>query len=166
VLIHQDRLFRTLFHLLGSVEDARDATQDAFLLAYQKLHTFRRDASFYSWLFRIGYNAAISRKRKSRSGQISLDGNSVGERIPDNRSETDPAASLLSEEITDQVQAAVHELPDEYREALILKEIEGLPYEEIAELFQCPIGTVRSRIHRARHLLREKLNRVVEREQK
>lgn len=168
VLKHQDRLFGTLVHLLGSVHDARDVGQDAFLLAYEKLGSFRHEASFYAWLFRIAYNSAISSRRKKRTARHSLDEykSRIGLEPVDFRSSTDPAHHLQTDDAQRQVRHALEELGAEYRDAIVLKEIEGLRYEEIAELLGCPIGTVRSRIHRARQLLREKLARVVEREEK
>jgi RNA polymerase sigma-70 factor (ECF subfamily) len=162
VLKHQDRLYGTLVHLLGSVHDARDVAQDAFLLAYEKLGTFRRESSFYSWLFRIAYNAAISRRRRERGGRVSLDAyrQQTGQEPFDPGQSTDPASQLQSEESQELVREALASLAEEYRDAIIMKEIEGLRYEEIASLQQCPIGTIRSRIHRARQLLREKLERI------
>lgn len=163
VLRYQDRLFGTLVHLLGSLDDARDVTQDAFVLAFEKLATFRGDSAFYSWLFRIAYNAAMTRKRKERRRPTSLDEarHQHGDRLLDERADADPAAALDTEERQTMVQRALDELADDYRTAIILKEIEGLRYDQIAEIVGCPIGTVRSRIHRARHELREKLGRTI-----
>lgn len=168
VLKYQDRLFGTLVHMLGSLEDARDAVQEAFLSAYEKLGSFRQESSFYSWLFRIAYNSAISSRRRERGFRQSLDDRKslTGTEPPDLSPTVDPASQIQSEESQQQVRQALNELGPEYRDAIILKEIEGLRYDEISELLNCPIGTVRSRIHRARQLLRDKLVRVVEREQK
>ena len=167
VLKYQDRLFGTLVHMLGSMHDARDVAQEAFLSAYEKLGTFRQESSFYSWLFRIAYNAAASNRRRIRPGKRSLDEQKslIGAEPSDGSPASDPASRLVSEEHQQQVRLALDALGPEYRDAIILKEIEGLRYEEIADLLDCPIGTVRSRIHRARQLLREKLARMVEREQ-
>lgn len=168
VLKHQDRLFGTLFHLLGSADDARDVGQDAFLLAYEKLGSFRQESSFYAWLFRIAYHAAVSSRRRKQVVRHSL--NDYRERIglepEDGHPLADPSASLQTDDAQRQVREALNELGSEYRDAVLLKEIEGLSYEEIAELQSCPVGTIRSRIHRARQQLREKLTRVIEREQK
>ncbi|WP_437204589.1 sigma-70 family RNA polymerase sigma factor [Planctomicrobium sp. SH664] len=168
VLKYQDRIYGTLVHLLGSQHDARDVSQEAFLLAYEKLGSFRQEASFYSWLFRIAYNAAISNRRRKGHKSQSLNSNhSQRPAEPSDPSLTnDPANRMQVEEHQHQVRLALETLGPEYRDAIILKEIEGLRYEEIAEIQDCPIGTVRSRIHRARQLLRERLARVVEREQK
>ena len=162
---HQDRLFGTLVQILGSFEDARDVGQDAFVLAFQKLDTFRGDSAFYSWLFRIAYNTAISRKRKDRrtANHASLETarENTGAEPQDSRPTTDPTYTLQSEERQTIVRQALDELAEEYRTVLVLKEMEGLRYDEIAEIVDCPIGTVRSRIHRARHEMREKLSRVL-----
>lgn len=168
VLKYQDRLYGTLVHLLGSADDARDVGQDAFLLAYQKLRSFRQESSFYSWLFRIAYHAAISSRRRRTRPKYSLDvaRERAGVEPEDGRVHSDPEHGLQVEEAQHQVQQALAELSPEFRDVVILKEIEGLPYEEIAVLVECPIGTVRSRIHRARQLLRERLSKVMEREQK
>jgi RNA polymerase sigma-70 factor (ECF subfamily) len=162
-------LFGTLVHMLGSFDDARDVAQDAFVLAFQKLDTFRGDSAFYSWLFRIAYNTAVSRRRKDRRGghQTSLEAarEQAGAEPQDNRPATDPTHSLHTEERQTIVRQALDELAEEYRTVLVLKEMEGLRYDEIAEIVDCPIGTVRSRIHRARHEMREKLGRVLRTEE-
>lgn len=168
VLRYQDRLYSTLARMLGSSHDARDVSQDAFLLAYQKLDTFRQESSFYAWLFRIAYHAAINNRRRVRRTPIPLPG--LGESAdldhPDTSLSSPPEAPIEARESELQLHQALQQLPEDYRAALLLKELEGLPYEEIAELMQCPVGTVRSRIHRARQMLRERLSRVIEREQK
>ncbi|MBX3442985.1 MAG: sigma-70 family RNA polymerase sigma factor [Planctomyces sp.] len=156
---HQDRLFGTLAHLLGSVHDAADVAQDAFVLAYRNLSKFRGQSAFYSWLFRIAYNAAVNHRRRTRK-HPSLDGREQpGFEPVDGRTATDPGSGMQSDERVRLVRSALDELAEEYRNALVLKEIEGLAYEEIASVMDCPVGTVRSRIHRARHDLREKLSR-------
>lgn len=156
---YQDRLYGSLVHLLGSTHDALDVAQETFLLAYQNLSSFRGNSAFYSWLFRIAYNAAISYRRRQKRPLPSLDlaREQNGFDPRDHRSAVDPAHDMIAEERRQLVHSALAELADEFREVLVLKELEGLPYEEIAEIVGCPIGTVRSRIHRARSELREKL---------
>lgn len=161
---YQDRLFATLAHLLGSLEDAREVTQDAFVLAFQKLGTFRGDSAFYSWLFRIAYNAAMTRRRKDRRhhpASIDLARQRLGEEPRDERPGADPTSALDRQERQRMVRRALAELGEDYRTAIVLKEIDGLRYDEIADIVGCPIGTVRSRIHRARQELREKLGRTI-----
>jgi RNA polymerase sigma-70 factor (ECF subfamily) len=160
---YQHRLYGALSHLLGSMDDARDVCQDAFVLAYRKLDTFRGDAEFYSWLFRIAYNAAMTRRRKRRPRQsLNVVTEKSGFEPSDERSGADPTESLQSIERQQLVQNALNELAEDYRTVLVLKEIEGLQYDEIAEICECPIGTVRSRIHRARNELREALARALQ----
>ena len=162
---YQPRLFGAVARLLRSANDAADITQEAFLLAFQNLRTFRRSGRFYSWLFRIGYNAAMTHLRQKQLRPQSLyrqelDGDLE---IPDGR-EDSPESALEDAEEAQAVRTALNELSDEFRIPLILKEFEGLSYEEIAENLGCPIGTVRSRIFRGRQELRERLNRQLKRE--
>jgi RNA polymerase sigma-70 factor (ECF subfamily) len=158
VLRYQDRLYNTLVRMVGSTDEARDVAQESFVHAFTKLDTFRGESQFYSWLFRIAYNAAVSRQRK-RHKSASLDAarDAGGLEPADGRPESVPSHAMERSERQAQVRDALGELSEEYRTVLVLKEIDGLKYEEIAEIVGCPIGTVRSRIHRARAELREKL---------
>ncbi len=161
---YQRRLVRTLKTLLGNESDALDVSQDAFLQAFLKLESFRGESAFYSWLFRIAWNAAatLRRKQRVRSG-ASLDAmrEQTGAEPTDLNPSSEPSHSLQSSEDRQLLRNALDELAEDYRTALILKEIDGLPYEEIALLTESPIGTVRSRIHRARQELRAKLSRTL-----
>jgi len=161
---HQNRLFNSLYRMLGSREDADDIAQESFVAAFQKLDTFRGDSQFYSWLFRIAYNTAISMKRKARLKTVSGDKlkESSGQEPNDTNPDHEPGHALHVEETQIAVQKALNELSEEYREAIVLKEMEDLSYEEIAELADVPVGTIRSRLHRARAELREKLRLVIE----
>jgi len=156
---HQNRLHHTLFSLMGSEEDARDVAQEAFVLAFQKLKSFRGDSAFYSWLFRIAFNASVSFRRKHRRNTSSLDAahEQSGIETVDASPDAQPAHALEVEEKQQAVRMALSQIAADFREVLVLKEMEGLKYEQIAEIVDCPIGTVRSRIHRARQDLREKL---------
>ncbi len=164
---YQNRLYHSLVHMLGSAEDAKDVAQDAFVLAFQKLSTFRGDAQFYSWLFRIAMNAAVNFRRRVRSLGASIDAakERIGTEPADLRRDARPEQPLEQAERQRIVRAALAQLSDEFRTPLVLCEMEGLKYEEIAELLKCPIGTVRSRIHRARLELREKLQRMLKHEE-
>ena len=161
---YQRRLVRTLGTLLGNSHDALDVAQDAFLQAFLKLDSFRGESAFYSWLFRIAWNAAatLRRKQRVRSG-ASLDAmrEQTGAEPNDLNPASDPSHSLQSFEDQQLLRQALSELGEDYRTALVLKEIEGLSYEDIASLTESPIGTVRSRIHRARLELRAKLDRTL-----
>lgn len=161
---YQDRLFNMLVHVLGSSDEAKDTVQDAFVHAFRKLHTFRGHSAFYSWLYRIALNAAVSRKRKKRRPTISIEAarEKTGLEPRENHPHAQPDSALDRSERQQIVRQALQELSEEYRTALVLKEMEGLKYEQIAEIVGCPIGTVRSRIHRARAELREKLRAFFE----
>jgi len=161
---YQRRLVRTLGTLLGNGHDALDVAQEAFLKAFLNLDSFRGDAAFYSWLFRIAWNGAATLRRKQRvRASVSLDAiREMSGVEPDDISPTsDPTRALQITEDQQLLRQSLNELGEDYRTALILKEIEGLSYEEIASLTDCPIGTVRSRIHRARQELRAKLDRTL-----
>lgn len=159
---YQNRLFNTLVNVLGSADDALDVAQETFVHAFQKLHTFKGHSAFYSWLFRIALNAAVSQKRKQRpSTSIDAAREQAGTEPEDSHPESRPGYSMESAERQAAVRTALAELPEEYRTVLVLKEMEDLKYEEIAEIVGCPIGTVRSRIHRARADLRVRLQALL-----
>lgn len=160
VLKYQDRLYRTLVRILGSNDDARDAVQEGFTQAFFKLKTFRGTAAFYSWLFRISFNAAITQKRKTRRTSTTLDtqDNPASQWLVDSHPETHPPDVVELSERKKIVHQALNELQEEYRTPLILRELEGMSYGEIAEITEIPLGTVRSRIFRGRNELKQKLN--------
>lgn len=159
---YQDRLVHSLEHALGSRDDALDAAQQAFVSAWRGLGTFRQDAAFYSWLYRIAMNAAISARRRQRLPTTSLNTHmeASGTSPIDENIDTDPQRQLTSEEQVRLVQQALLQLPEEFRQPLVLKEMDGFSYEEISSLLNIPIGTVRSRIFRARRELTQRLERV------
>ena len=160
---YQDRLFHSLIPLLKSRDDARDIAQDAVLQAYQKLDSYRGEAAFYTWLYRIAINTAMSflRRRRHKTTSIESLRENIGEEPADQHAEADPDAPVIRAEQRELVHNALAELPDDYRIVLILKEFEGLRYDEIAELVDCPLGTVRSRIHRGRLERAERLGRML-----
>jgi RNA polymerase sigma-70 factor (ECF subfamily) len=162
VVRHQDRLYNTLAHVTGDADEAREVAQDAFVQAFVKLATFQRSSTFYTWLFRIAFNLQIGRKRRERRHRIweqfQLAGGSgaaVGQ---------EPGRRLEAAECAQCVRAAIDALADDHREVLLLREMEGCPYDEISRILDVPVGTVRSRLHRARAHLREIL-RLVHRQQ-
>lgn len=160
VIRYQDRLFNALAGILGSPDDARDIAQDAFVQAFQRLKTFRGQSAFYSWLFRIALNAAASQKRRTRRKPASIDAarEQSGSDPADPHPDAVPSHALEANERRVAVQNALARLPPEFRIPLVLKEIDGLKYQEIAAIIGCPVGTVRSRIHRARTELRQRLD--------
>ena len=156
---YQDRLFNAVYRVVDHSEDAYDVVQDAFLNAYQSLNSFKGDSEFFTWLYRIAFNTAISLKRKKRL-LLSLDGGRADEPVvePIDGSEfTQPGTGLERTEEEARLQKALGRLSAEHRAVLVLKDLEGQRYEEIAEILDVPIGTVRSRLHRARLELRELL---------
>ena len=158
---YQDRLVHSLEHTLGSRDDALDVAQQAFVLAWKKLSSFRREAGFYSWLYRIAHNFAISRIRRPKISSRSLDHlhETAGFEPADIHSESAPEYPMLQAEQIQMVQKALLEIVEEFRQPLVLKEIDGFSYEEIARILGIPLGTVRSRIFRARQELIAKLQR-------
>jgi RNA polymerase sigma-70 factor (ECF subfamily) len=164
VLKYQDRLYTALSHAIGCVEEARDVAQDAFVQAFVKLESFQRQSAFYTWLYRIAFNAAVSRNRRRRP-QTSLDGHAEATgREPVDSREARPEESLERRERVYQVRTALQALPTDYRTVLVLREIDGCDYDQISEILDVPVGTVRSRLHRARLQLRDQLKPVVQME--
>ena len=156
---HQDRLYNTVYRLLGNADDAQDCVQDSFLSAYQSLHQFKGDARFFTWLYRIAVNAAISMKRKHRlvlRADVPVAGRMAAEPL-DNSEASQPGLALEREEEEKRLQDALNLLTPEHRAVLVLKDIEGHKYEVIAGMLEVPIGTIRSRLHRARLELRDRL---------
>jgi RNA polymerase sigma-70 factor (ECF subfamily) len=159
---HQDRLFSTVYRLVGNVEDARDIVQESFLNAYQSLRSFKGDALFSTWLHRIAVNAAISNKRKRRLTAVRIETGRDSEQTlePVDQSEaSDPGHGLERAEQERRIRDALARLSAEHRAVLVMKDMEGQKYEAIAAVLRVPIGTVRSRLHRARFELRELLER-------
>jgi len=158
---YQDRLFTALVHIASSRDEAEDVAQEAFIQAYLKLASFERQSSFYTWLYRIAFNTAISRRRRKRvETSIEQSKEAVGDE-PADRGEK-PHDRLMREERVDLIRRALGELSEEHRAILVLREMEGCDYEEIAEILDLPVGTVRSRLHRARLQLKEQLTGVLD----
>jgi RNA polymerase sigma-70 factor (ECF subfamily) len=155
---YQDRLYNTIVHLIGSTEDAKDVVQDAFVKAFVKLESFQRSSAFYTWLYRIAFNTAMSRQRRRRETR-SIDDDC-------GHDPADPTAALADrleqEELAGQVRTALATLSEEHRLVLVLRDIDGCEYEAIAEILEIPLGTVRSRLHRARLQLRDQLKKVLQ----
>ena len=152
---YQDRLFNTVYRLLDNAEDAQDVVQDSFLNAYQNLGSFKGDSQFFTWLYRIAMNTAITLKRKQRA-TVSLSGEHGDGGIDpvDGSEQIQPELELERRERARTLQDALNRLTPEHRAVLVLKEIEGEKYEVIAEILDVPVGTIRSRLHRARAELR------------
>ncbi len=164
---YQHRLYHGLLHALGSAEDAQDVAQDAFVNAFEKLASFKGQAAFYSWLFRIALNAGVSAKRKTRRMTASVEARreATGLEPTDDDPSNEPSHAMHVSDRQRLVRQALSELSDEFRTALVLKEMDGMSYEEIATVVDVPLGTVRSRIHRARLELRAKLGMLLKPEE-
>ena len=157
---YQDRLFNTVHRLVDNAEDAQDVVQDAFLNAYQSLGSFKGDSQFFTWLYRIAVNTAISLRRKQRVVHTIRAGRDGGEGEPLDASEfSRPEHALEKAEQERRVQNALQRLSPEHRTVLVLKDIDGQKYETMADILGVPVGTIRSRLHRARLELREILER-------
>ena len=164
---YQRRLMRLVSRLVHDPAEAEDVVQETFIKAYRALRHFRGDAAFYTWLYRIGINTAknylLTQGRRTPMSSDTDAGQAEsfddGNRLRDNNT---PESVLASKQIAATVNAAMDVLPIELRTAIVLREIEGLSYEEISEIMACPIGTVRSRIFRAREVIAEKLKPLLD----
>jgi RNA polymerase sigma-70 factor, ECF subfamily len=155
---YQRRLGRLISRFVRNAAEAEDVTQDAFIKAYRALPAFRGDSAFYTWLYRIGINTAKNHlvaqgRRAPTSTPFDSDEAEDFEDASLLHEVATPENELMSKQVVDVVNSSLQELPDDLRTALTLREIEGLSYEEIAEVMNCPIGTVRSRIFRAREAI-------------
>jgi RNA polymerase sigma-70 factor (ECF subfamily) len=155
---YQRRLGRLISRFVRNAAEAEDVTQDAFIKAYRALPAFRGDSAFYTWLYRIGINTAKNHlvaqgRRAPTSTPFDSDDAEDFEDAALLHEVATPENELMSKQVVEVVNASLQELPDDLRTALTLREIEGLSYEEIAEVMNCPIGTVRSRIFRAREVI-------------
>jgi len=163
---YQRRLGRLLSRFIRDPSEVEDVMQEAFIKAYRALPAFRGDSAFYTWLYRIGINtaknylAAIGRRAPTSTDMEAeeAEGHVDGERLRDLNT---PENVLLSREIADTVNSTIESLPEELRTAIQLRELEGMSYEEIASIMGCPIGTVRSRIFRAREAIAERLRPLI-----
>ncbi len=156
---YQHRIFATLLGMLGNPHDAEDVTQETFLTAFRKLDQFERRSSFYTWLHRIAFNAAIDlQRRKKRTKSRFVSGEGIETAEPGDQQADSPASIVMAKETVNQVQLALGRLDSERRNIIVLRDLQGLDYVEIASMLEIPIGTVRSRLHRARIELREIMN--------
>ncbi|MBC7405093.1 MAG: RNA polymerase sigma factor RpoE [Cytophaga sp.] len=169
VIKYQRRIQRLIGRMVRDVDLVEDISQETFIRAYRALRQFRGDAQFYTWLYRIAVNTAkkalMDLKRNPTLSENSFKSGDNDETSPfenELTSDETPDAVLASKEIAEMVNAAMLALPDELQQAITLREIEGLSYEEIAEVMNCPIGTVRSRIFRAREAISQKIKPLLE----
>jgi RNA polymerase sigma-70 factor (ECF subfamily) len=154
VLKYQHKIVKLVMRYIRDPAEALDVSQEAFIKAYRALPKFRGDSAFYTWLYRIAINTAknhiVSMNRKPLDYDLdpqNSDGYEIQSKLRDDDS---PEKILQREELREAIEEAIDSLPEELRVAIVLREIDGLSYEEIAEAMDCPVGTVRSRIFRAR----------------
>lgn len=163
VLRYEKRVYNLAFRMAGNADDAGDLAQEAFVRVYTALPNFRGQSSFATWLYRIATNVCLDElRRRGRQPVLSLDQPVVMDEGPVARQTVDPAAGPLEElersEVSAAVQQGISSLQPEHRAVLVLRDIQGLSYDEIAEALQCSLGTVKSRLNRARLALRERLS--------
>jgi RNA polymerase sigma-70 factor (ECF subfamily) len=164
---YQRKIFRLLSRLIRDQAEVEDVAQEAFIKAYRALPNFRGDSAFYTWLYRIAINTAknhlVSQGRRApTTTEADIEEAETfddGEHLRDLNT---PDSMLLSKQVGEAVNRAIDQLPEDLRTAIVLREIEGLSYEEIAESMNCPIGTVRSRIFRAREAIAQELKPVLD----
>lgn len=155
----QARLFNAMLQVVGSHDEAEDVVQDSFVQAYVKLDTFQGNSKFFTWLYRIAFNNALSRQRRKRHDLSIEQSREVTGSDPQDRLES-PEEPLLREERVSLVHRALTMLTEEHRSILVLREMEEMSYEEIAEILTINIGTVRSRLSRARNQLKIQLEEL------
>ena len=164
---YQRKLGRLLGRMIRDQAEVEDVVQEAFIKAYRALPNFRGDSAFYTWLYRIGINTAknhlVAMGRRPRlSNEVEIEDAENFEDANELRTQDTPETELMGKQIAQTVNSAMEALPEELKMAITLREIEGLSYEEIASLMNCPIGTVRSRIFRARDAVAEKLRPLLD----
>ena len=164
VLKYQGRIAALVSRYVSDAGEVEDVTQEAFIKAYRALGKFRGDSAFYTWLYRIAANAAknhlVAKGRRPGADATIEDaeGFDEGGLLSESAS---PEALAMGEELADVVESALKELPDELKAALTLREFDGLSYDEIADVLECPVGTVRSRIFRAREAIDQRVKEQI-----
>jgi len=162
VIKYQQRVIQLVTRYVRDPSEAQDIAQEAFIKAYKALPNFRGESAFYTWLYRIAVNTAknylVSRARRSSNKEVDVNDAENYEGAFQLKEGDTPEHLLLSEEIRQTIQRAIEGLPDELKRAIRYRELDGMTYEEIAQKMDCPVGTVRSRIFRAR----EAVDKIIE----
>ena len=165
VLKYQSRIVSIAFKFVKEIQLAEDISQEAFIKAYRSIDSFREESAFYTWLYRITANTAKNylvskgRRKESSISEMSISENEDFYELPTNDS---PEQILMAQSLKDTIYDALSKLPEDTRTALSLREFEGLNYEEIAEIMNCPVGTVRSRIFRGREALENLISPITD----
>ncbi len=164
VLKYQQRIASVVSRYLRDQDEVADVTQEAFIRAYRALANFRGDAQFYTWLYRIAINTAknhlVAKSRRPPNTDKDINDGEFSENSVVLEAEDQPEALLARDQLQAVILAAVDDLQEDLRTALMLREFDGLSYEEIAEIMACPVGTVRSRIFRARETIEKKMDQM------
>ncbi len=163
---YQHKILKLVMRYVRDPSEAQDITQEAFLKAYRALPKFRGDSAFYTWIYRIAINTAknflVAAKRRPLDYNLDLQDPAQYEMQARLKDIDSPERMMLTEEIRTTVNRAIDKLPEDLRTAIILREMEGMSYEEIAQAMECPVGTVRSRIFRAREAIDKRLRPLLE----
>lgn len=166
VLKYQHKIFSIIGRYIRDQAEVQDVAQEAFIKAYRALAKFRGESAFYTWLYRIAINTAknhlVSRSRRPPASDVEMDEAEYYSGSDLLKDTSTPEASLMCDEIQREVDAAIRELPEDLRSAVTLREMEGLSYEDIAAIMDCPVGTVRSRIFRARDAIDKRIQPLLE----
>lgn len=161
---YQNRVYAMVYGMVRNTEDARDLTQEAFVKAFRNLKSFRLESSFYTWLYRIAMNLAIDHTRKQKRRETKEFDEEIGTRdgdggISDLHRSQSPRKALERKQLMSAINEALQKLPDEQRQIVVLREVQGLSYREISEVMDIPEGTVMSRLYYARKKLQKLLER-------
>jgi RNA polymerase sigma-70 factor (ECF subfamily) len=162
---YQHKILNLVMRYVKDPSEALDVAQEAFLKAYRAAPSFRGESAFYTWLYRIAINTAknylVAARRRPAAIDVDFADTEQFETLTKQSDIDTPERLALTEEIASAIEAAIQELPEELRTAILLREIEGMSYEEIAATMECPVGTVRSRIFRAREAIEERLRPLI-----
>ncbi|MCB1615399.1 MAG: RNA polymerase sigma factor RpoE [Pseudomonadales bacterium] len=165
VIKYQHKVLSIISRFISDPHEAQDVAQEAFIKAYRALSSFRGDSQFYTWLYRIAVNSAknhLATRKRRPSNDVSLDDSEYTDGISDLQDIETPENRLARDELKALLMKTIEQLSDELKSAITLREFEGLSYEEIADIMGCPVGTVRSRIFRAREAIDEKIHTFME----
>ena len=162
---YQSKILNLISRYIRDSEEVQDVAQEAFIKAYRALPRFRGDSAFYTWLYRIAINTAknhlVARSRRPPATDVDVDDADFRDDADMLRETEDPESALARDQLRHTIHEALNELPDDLRAALTLREFDGLSYEQIAQVLECPVGTVRSRIFRAREFVDQRMQPVL-----
>ncbi|XOV85750.1 MAG: RNA polymerase sigma factor RpoE [bacterium] len=163
---YQVRILNLIGRYVRDADEVRDVAQEAFIKAYRAIPRFRGDSQFYTWLYRIAINTAknhlVSRSRRPPSSDVDIEDADYRDDADMLRDSEDPESALARDQLQSTIHEALTQLPDDLRSALTLREFDGLSYEQIADILECPVGTVRSRIFRAREFVDQRIRPLLD----